>query len=138
MDHRERDRLTILSTPSVLLWYYPATRIVHHEIKHFICGDEFRDLLSRGAEVFRERQATKWLSDDRKNGAPSTEDAEWADRVWRPPVLAAGWRAWAMVPPESVVGHMDIAKYTAALAALGLKVRTFSDPAHALAWLERA
>jgi hypothetical protein len=132
------ERQTILTTPSVLLWYYPATGIVHHEIRRFIHDQEFRDLLAKGAEVFRERHATKWLSDDRKNGALSKEDAEWAETVWRPPMLAAGWRAWAMVPPESVVGHMDISRYTAAIAALGLKVRSFSDPVAALAWLEKA
>jgi hypothetical protein len=133
------ERQTILATPSAMLWYYPAAGgIVHHEIKRFIHGQELRDLLSRGSEVLIERHATKWLSDDRKNGALSKEDAAWAESVWRPPVLAAGWRAWAMVPPESVVGHMDISKYTAAAGALGLKVRTFSDPVTALAWLERA
>jgi hypothetical protein len=132
------ERQTIVSTPSAVLWYYPAAGIVHHEIKHFIHGQELRDLLSRGAEVLISHHATKWLSDDRRNGALSKEDGEWADTVWRPPVIAAGWRVWAMVPPESVVGHMDIAKYTAAIAALGLKVRSFADPVTALAWLERA
>lgn len=131
------DRETILATPSAMLWYYPGPGIVHHEIKRFIYGQEFRGLLSRGAEVLKQHHATKWLSDDRRNGALSKEDAEWAEGVWRPDVLAAGWKVWAMVPPESVLGHMDISRYTAAIAALGLKVRTFSDPVAALAWLEK-
>jgi hypothetical protein len=132
------DRQIILDTPGATLWYYPATRLVHHEIHRYIFGKEFRDLLLKGTEVLRQNRGTRWLSDDRKNGALSKDDGQWTVDVWLPPTLAAGWKAWAMVQPESVIGQMNIKKFTDGMLARGLKVQVFADPAPAMAWLVKA
>lgn len=53
---------TIIDTDAVSLWYYPETRIVHHEIPRFVHGVEFRNLLEKGLQVLRSHRASKWGS----------------------------------------------------------------------------
>ena len=89
--------LTIIDTEAASLRYYPATRIVHHEIRRFIHGPQLRALLLEGVRAFRKYGANKWLSDDRGNGPLKPEDAAWASAEWSPQVMAAGWKYWALV-----------------------------------------
>lgn len=129
------DKQVILDSPSATLWYHPADRIVHHEVHKFLHGPALRELLTKGGEILKLNRARKWLSDDRKNGALSKEDGEWAATVWQPGIVAAGWNTWAMVQPEAVIGQMNIKKFTENFLALGLKVKVFREPGEALTWL---
>jgi hypothetical protein len=83
----------------------------------------------------KEHGATRWLSDDRNNNALNPEDLDWSVNVWSPTAAEAGWRYWAVVLPEYVVGKMDMAQYIALGRSKGLNVRVFSDPDEALEWL---
>ena len=80
-------------------------------------------------------KARKWLSDDRGNGAVRPEDEEWVQKNWLPKVVAAGWKYWAIVPPQKVVGQMNIKRLVAAFAEVGVTAQVFSDPTAALEWL---
>jgi hypothetical protein len=129
------EKQTIIETPFASLWYYPAERIVHHQIHKYIYGDAFRDLLTKGAEVLEAHGATKWVSDDRHNSALPGEDKEWADTHWRPRVIQAGWKTWAIVQPEAVIGLMNMRRIVHELDGLGVEVRMFTRPEDALAWI---
>lgn len=129
------DRQVIVETAGASLYFHPAHGIVHHQIHRPIAGDEFRGLLVRGLEVMRQHHATKWLSDDRKNAPMTRDDGLWTQDVWLPEALAAGWKRWAMVLPESPAARRVIQIFTDWGAPLGLAVQLFSDPDDALAWL---
>jgi hypothetical protein len=128
-------RQTLIETPFASLWYYPAERIVHHQIHKYIFGEALRELLTRGTAALREHGATKWVSDDRRNGALRNEDKEWADTLWKPATVAAGWKTWAVVPPETIVGLMNIRRIVQESRALGVEVQFFSSGEDALAWI---
>lgn len=128
-------RQTVIETPFASLWYYPAERIVHHQIHKFIYGAAFRDLLLKGAEVLKANGATKWVSDDRNNGALRGEDKEWADTFWQPLVIRSGWKTWAIVLPETVVGQMNIRRIIQGEGLRSLEVQVFASPEEALAWI---
>ncbi len=113
-------------------------RMVSHMFKKYIYGDAFREALSTGAELMEKHKATKWLSDDRNNGALPKPDMEWSMGVWFPRVKKAGWKHWALVLPKLVVGQMNMKAFTDQYAKEGLEVRVFDDPAAAKAWLEKA
>ena len=130
-----RSRQAIIETPFASLWYYPEERIVHHQIHRFIFGEAFRELLTKGAEVMKENGATRWVSDDRNNGALSTEDKAWADTIWRPMALRSGWKTWAIVLPETVVGQMNIRRIIQAEEVRCLEIQLFTSPDDALAWI---
>ncbi len=125
----------ILDNDAVFLRYYPRSKIVHHEIRRFVYGEPFRDLLERGLEVFIKNGACKWLSDDRANSAIRPADAEWAMVHWRPRVMAAGWKYWAVVLPEKVFGQMNMKRWIKTYEDQGISVGVFTDPEAAMQWL---
>jgi hypothetical protein len=127
---------TIIDNPAAILWYHPRERIVHHEFRRFIYGEEFRDVLEKGLEVFRTRGANKWLSDDRANGPIRPADGQWALEDWAPRVLAAGWRYWAVVLPTRTLGEMNMKRWVDTYAKQGVVARAFTDPDEAMSWLK--
>jgi hypothetical protein len=129
--------LTIIDTEAVSLRYYPPTRIVHHQIRRFIHGPEFRDLLLEGLRAFRKYGANKWLSDDRGNGPLKPSDGIWAKDVWGPEVMAAGWKYWAVVLPDKAMAQLNMQRWITAYARRGVTVQAFVDPAAAMDWLTR-
>lgn len=126
--------VTVIDNDWAALWYHPESGIMHHYFKKPVQGRNFRETLDAGLQVMKERGATRWLSDDRNISALSPEDAEWA-KAWGIRASEAGWRCWAIVLPEYVIGKMDMARYIAAQRERGLNVRLFSDPDEALEWL---
>jgi hypothetical protein len=131
-------KTTIVDTDYATLWYHPEKKIVHHVFHKFIYGEEFRQVLEKGLEIFKEHGAQKWLSDDRNNSALPTADTEWGMHDWFPRVFEAGWRYWAIVMPDKAVGQMNMQRFIDAYAPKGLAIKLFEDPDEALKWLESA
>ncbi len=129
-------KMTIIDNEYVTLWYHPEHGIVHHQFHKYIYGQPFRDMLSKGADIFEQYGADKWLSDDRNNSALPPEDAEWGDTYWAPRVIQAGWKYWAVVMPEAIIGQMNMKRFIKMYSDRGVTVRAFTDPNEALKWLE--
>jgi hypothetical protein len=127
--------INILEDPSYTLRYHPDDKIVHHELRAYVHGQRFRNILDRGLDTFKKYGATKWLSDDRGNNALTPEDAQWAQSDWAPRVMAAGWKFWAVVMPEKVMGQINMRKWIKEYSDRGVTVRAFTDPDEAYAWL---
>ena len=117
--------------------FIPIKKIVHHQIKKFIYGEPLKTLMTRGADVFIEHGCTKWLSDNRNNSALRKEDVEWGQQNWEGRILKKGWKFWALVMPEKVVGQMNMQKIVDRYADIGVTVEIFSDPDKAMSWLEK-
>ncbi|MFT3926413.1 MAG: hypothetical protein QM778_27965 [Myxococcales bacterium] len=128
-------RQAAVENEHITVWIDPSNKLVHHQMHKPCYREVFRQALSIGVECMRREGATKWLSDDRLNGALPPEDEEWAKTVWFPATLKAGWKYWALVPPASVVGQMNMRRFTESYATLGITVRVFTDPRHAEDWL---
>jgi hypothetical protein len=126
----------ITDTEYATLWYYPDEKIVHHQFHKFIHSKEFRQVLERGLEIFKQNGAQKWLSDDRMNSALTTADTEWGQQDWFPRVFQAGWKYWAIVMPDKVVGKMNMQRFIDAYSTQGLTIDIFDNPDEALKWLE--
>lgn len=129
-------KITLIDNERSSLWYYPETKIVHHQFHTFVYGKDFRGILEKGLEMFQKHGACKWLSDDRGNSAVGPADTEWATNVWAPRVIAAGWKFWAVVKPRKVIGQMNIKQWIEMYAEKGVTVRAFTEPEEALRWLE--
>lgn len=129
-------KMTIIDNDFLSLWVYPDKKIVHHQFHKFIYGQPFRDGLMRGAAEMKKYSIHKWLSDDRKNSAVPEEDTEWSQQVWVPEVMRAGWKYWAIVQPEKMVGKMNMKRHAKTFAEMGVTVEVFDDPDKAMRWLE--
>jgi hypothetical protein len=129
-------RILMLENEFANLWYYPETRIIHHQFLKPISGEPFKTVLTTGLEVLKAKKAHKWLSDDRANSRLPLEDTTWSDHVWLPQVVAAGWEFWALVLPLKRLGQINMEKQTDTVADTGVVVQYFSDPVTGLKWLE--
>lgn len=127
----------VLENEFVHMWFHPKTGIVHHQFRKYIWGEAFREVLNEGLKVFIREGATKWLSDDRESSALSKADTDWSMTDWFPRIAAAGWKHWAIVLPQSVMGEMNIRRFINAYSEQGLTVQVFNLPEPALAWLEK-
>lgn len=130
--------ITLIDNQYVTLWFHEDTGIVHHVYRRGIGGDYLKQALMRGADYLVERKAFKWLSDNRDIDGVTDEEAQWIDTVWLPRAMAAGWRYWALVVPESVMGRMNMIQFIESFASRGVMVRVFTDPDKAMEWLINA
>ena len=126
----------VIDNEFITVWYYPETKIIHHQFHKFAHGQTFRDALAAGAESLKKNGAQRWLSDDRKNTVVNDEDLQWTSTVWRPLVTNAGWKYWAIVLPEKAVGKMNMNRIIEDYADTGVTVQLFSDPDDGLKWLK--
>jgi len=127
----------IVDNENITVKCIPEKKLIYHIIHQPFSGQPFRDAINAGTEALKMYGATKWLSDDRKNGPLSQEDAEWGFTDWNPRAIRAGWKYWAMVVPESVVAAGSLAPTIEDLYRLGLRVMVFSDVDRAMAWLDK-
>jgi hypothetical protein len=128
-------KIVLLDTEFSTVWLYPKERVVHHQFKKFIFGEDFRKTLNTGLEAFNNKLADKWMSDDRENAALSQADTSWGEQVWFPAVLAAGWKYWAILVPKKAIGKMNIKGVIEHFSQGGVKVQIFDDPEKGMEWL---
>lgn len=128
---------TIIDNEFVTMWVYPDKGIVRHQFHKFMHGETFRQALMKGADAFEKYRCSKWLSDDRGNSALLPEDVEWGQIHWEPRIMKVGWKHWALILPEKVVGQMNMNRLIKRYSDLGVNVKIFSDPTEALNWLEQ-
>lgn len=126
---------TIIDTDYVTLWHDSDNKLVHHKFHKFIYGQQFRDVLLQGLEVFKKHGANKWLSDDRLNSALPQEDGIWAITEWSPQVMEAGWKYWAIIMPDKVAGQLNMNRFMKTYIEQGLIIQVFEDVDEALTWL---
>jgi hypothetical protein len=128
---------TIVQNTFFTLWYHPEKKIVHHQLHKFIAGAPFRELLMSGTDLIKKNGAMKWLSDDRSNSALRQDDLEWSETDWAPATAKAGWKFWAIVQPDKILGQVAMQRLTEKYAKLGVTARVFGDPVSAMSWLEK-
>ncbi|MCE7947631.1 MAG: hypothetical protein DYG88_09410 [Chloroflexi bacterium CFX4] len=127
--------ITIVDTDFITIQYLPDKKIIYHVIHSPISGQPLRDALLAGTAALKQYGATKWLSDDRKNGPLSPEDAEWGV-AWNRQTVALGWKYWAIVVPEAIEAAGSMSPVIDNLYRMGVQMRVFSQLEDAFAWLD--
>jgi hypothetical protein len=130
------NKISIVDNDMIAVWVYPERRIIHHQMKSFCYGEKFYQALMKGAEALQQHRASKWLSDNRLNGALPAEDAEWTEKNWFPKVKAAGWKHWAVVQPEKIIGQINMSRFIKKYSQQGINARMFTDLDEAFRWLD--
>ena len=128
---------TILDTDRVSLFCYPDEKMVHHIVHKYVQGDDFRKLMTAGADAFLKHRCTKWLSDDRSSTALKKEDVEWGQQNWEGRILGHGWKYWAIVLPQNAIGKMTMNPIVERYASKGVEVKAFDNEDQAMKWLQQ-
>jgi hypothetical protein len=127
--------IIVIENESVTMQYHPESGILEHRFHKHVWGATFRDALDKGLAVLQQHGGSKWLSDDRANAALPQDDTDWALNDWFPRVKKAGWKHWAIVLPEHVIGQMNMKRFISTYSAKGVTARVFGDPVAAMKWL---
>ena len=130
------DRQTIHDNEFISVYYYPDKKIIHHKFHKRASGQILQDAFTAGADLMERSPCTKWLSDDRKNSVYVDEDKNWAAKHFRPRIIKAGMKYWAILLPEKPVGQMNMRNVIAEYAEKGIILQIFDDPIEAMGWLE--
>lgn len=130
------NQILIADNDLISVWIYPERQMIHHVMKTYCHGEPLRDALMKGVAAMAQHRATKWLSDDRANGALVPEDVEWANQIWFPLTRAAGWKHWSVIQPQKIIGQVNMTRFVKMYAELGINARMFDDPDEAMKWLE--
>ncbi len=125
----------IHESPYMSVWIHPRDGVVEHVIHRYVYGKRLREGLLAGTEAMANHGASKWLSDDRKNGALPRADAQWGKEIWFPRTLKAGWKYWALIVPKSAAGESSVKRLLEDYAKAGLIASVFTEPADGMAWL---
>jgi hypothetical protein len=128
---------TIIDNEIVTLLYYPESKIIHNRFHKPTFGKSYRGVMIQGLRILKQRQATKWLSDNRELSAVGSENTEWLKAIWAPQAMAAGWNRWAILLPKELIGQMNMKQFIEFNSDKGVSVCVFSDSARALVWLEQ-
>ncbi len=128
---------TIIDNKNFSMWYYPEKKIVHHKFHELVCGTTLHDYLYAGVKLLKERNAHKWLSDDRLNPTLSPEDVLYGINKWTPAAVAAGWKFWAVLLPEAFIGKSSMIEYLNYNTQKGVVSKVFSDYEEAFEWLDK-
>jgi hypothetical protein len=128
-------RETIIETPGLMLWYYPDTKIIHHELQKYPGVAALEAALEAGLTLMQTRGARKWLSDNRRGGAVPRSHHTWAQDDWGPRAAAAGWKYWAVLLPEELLGQANTNRLVDIYGRLGVTTRTFEHLEPATRWL---
>ena len=131
------EKITVLDTEHVTLWYYPDKKIIHNQFNKYVYGIPYREFLNEITNTMQKYQAEKLLSDDRNNSGISKEDQEWGNADWFPRTKAAGWKYWAIVQPENAVGQLTMKRVINNIKSQGIIAEVFTSPNQAMAWLEK-
>jgi hypothetical protein len=128
--------LTILNSPCAQLYFNEDTRIVHHHLNNSIDSKSLRDVLNGGIEALKKYNATKWLSNNKEIDPLSDADNEWVNTSWLPRAVAAGWKYWALVVPDSLKARMNMRDFVEVFYNQGVRVMVFTEVDEAMHWLE--
>jgi hypothetical protein len=128
--------LTVFQHERIQVWCYPRKRIVHHQMRGPVLGRVFREALTAGVAAMKAHRCSRWLSDDRVNGALLPDDLKWAEEVWLAQAIDAGWKYWALVMPTAWIGQVNIQRHMKLYVDRGIRVSAFADPSDAMAWLQ--
>lgn len=127
--------ITVITNQYVELYYHEETKIIHHIYHPGVGGDYLKEELTTGTDWLIEKGAIKWLSDNSAIEGVTDEEAAWINTEWLPRTIAAGWKFWALVVPNDVMGRMNMVQFVSEFAQQGVLVRVFTESDAAMAWL---
>jgi hypothetical protein len=106
------------------------------EWKGFAIGDDFREGLNKGLEIFVEKKGRGWLGDLEQMQLICLEDQKWCRTVWFPQAIDAGLSKLSIVCPRNILAQTSLFKIMSESRYPGLKVAYFTERQKAQIWLK--
>lgn len=123
------------TSPHAHVEWFEKEKVVFKRFSGFIYGEELYSAFNSGYEQLKKAKGNKWLSDNRGLPVYKQEDITWINEDWFLRMLKAGWKYWALVEPEAVLGQMVMKKFTF-YTEHGITLQVFNSIEDGLAWLK--
>jgi len=116
--------------------WLPDGKILVKTIKGFIYGEELKGLFNSGYDQVVKGGGVKWLSDNRNLKPYRQEDVTWINQDFLPRMLKAGWKYWAVIEPDNVLGNLSMKNFLDFYQQQGITLKIFNNKVDALAWIK--
>jgi hypothetical protein len=132
---------TILTNEWITLVYHKEDNYLQITAHKPVDTEHFAEVVkvyNKGLEYLEKHNIEKWLSDERKSMTPEGTDESEVNEfsaAWGQRAIAAGWKYWAMVVPESLKGREKMQDLVQIFHDQGVWVALFTDVDEARAWL---
>ena len=127
--------MILKETDGYFLEYIEDLGCMRHRLKRNNSFKEWQELLLTGTAYMAEKGLSKWISDNRKNGRPGPDTAEWINDTWLPFAIRSGWKTWALVEPENFSSKLNQRMHNKYFLERGIQMAAFSDPVDAECWI---
>ncbi|NJN95751.1 MAG: hypothetical protein HC875_17380 [Anaerolineales bacterium] len=127
--------MLVYTTKNGQVEWLEAEKIVVKTFSGFIYGEEMKTAFNEGLEALKKNNGCKWLSDNRGLKPYRQEDVKWINDTWFPQALKAGWKYWAVLEPETILGQVSMRNFLDFYQQLGITLRVFHSMEDGLAWL---
>lgn len=129
--------ISVIDNEYASLSFDTDMKFVYHCFHSQLDSTNLRAVLNGGIDLLKKYNATKWLSDNREIGPHSEEDTLWINDHWLPAAVAAGWKYWALVVPNSFVARVNMSEFVDSFYAKGIRIMVFTNYDEAWNWLGR-
>ena len=126
--------MILYTTKNGQVEWLETDKIVVKTFSGFIYGDEMQNAFNAGLEAVKKNRGSKWLSDNRGLKPYRQEDVKWINDIWFPQMLKAGWKYWAVLEPENILGQVSMKNFLDFYQQMGITLRVFHTMEDALAW----
>ncbi len=128
--------MILYTTKNGQVEWLETDKVVVKTFSGFIYGDEMQNAFNAGLEAVKKNRGSKWLSDNRGLKPYRQEDIKWINEVWFPQMLKAGWKYWAVLEPENILGQASMKNFLDHYQQMGITLRVFHTMEDGLAWLK--
>ncbi len=128
--------MVIHQSPKTQLEWLDQGAILRKTFKGFVYGEELKSAFMLGYEKVKNKKGCKWLSDNRFLDVYTEEDIAWINDVWLTSMIDAGWKYWAILEPEGLVGQLTMEEFKDFYAEKGIILKIFHSMREAEEWLE--
>jgi hypothetical protein len=127
--------VVILDRPNLKLDWLETERVLRKTCSGHVTGPVLRELYALATSTLSERGGSRILSDNRGLLPTPAEDLLWVEQEALPRLVTAGWRSWAVLPPENPLGAMSLRRWQSLYRNHAVTVAVFVREQEALAWL---
>jgi len=128
--------MIIHESPNSQLEWLEKGSILRKTFRGFVLGEELRTTFQTGYEKVKSEKGCKWLSDNRFLDVYTQEDIEWINTIWLTNMIDLGWKYWAILEPEELIGQLTMEEFKDFYAEKGILLKVFHSMQEAEEWLE--
>ena len=127
----------LFERPYALIQWEAEFNRFYIQIRGFVQGPPFREILEQALELLKAKEAHRWIIDVSEQKVTALEDQNWVAKDWVPRCSEAGLTFGATVVPKDILGLMSLTRIGNSLAENTTRFGSFFSLEEAQQWLTK-